>query len=252
MRNVHGSTKNNLPPEARPASQFCRELVRFAPSTRASATLQAMATPSQLKRDFDVGQRLCDAPLVHTVDGVLSADLCRHIVAIAKPKMSRAQVSGQAGLRVSHGRSNSRTWVRHDTDELVYDAVSKVAAIVGLPLVYAESLQVIHYGTGQEYRPHFDAYDLATEKGQRYCQRAGQRLITALVYLTDVEAGGATGFPNLGFEVAPRCGKLLIFHNCFPGTTIRDPKTYHQGKPPTRGGKWAFNLWFHERRYQSP
>ncbi len=27
---------------------------------------------------------------------------------------------------------------------------------VGLPLVNAESVQVINYGAGQEYQPHFD------------------------------------------------------------------------------------------------
>jgi len=210
-----------------------------------------MALNLILRRDFGGGQRLCDTPLVHTIDGVLSPEACAHIIKVAEPKMSRARVSGASGLRVSDGRSNSRTWVGHDSDEKVHAAASRIADVVGLSLVYAESLQVIHYGQGQEYRPHFDAYDLATEKGQRYCQRAGQRLVTALVYLTDVTAGGATGFPTLDMEVKPRCGKLLIFHNCFPGTTTRDPRTYHQGKAPRRGEKWAFNLWFHERPYQT-
>jgi len=210
-----------------------------------------MAPPGTLLREFDRGRRLCEAPLVHVLDDVLSAEECAHIIDIAGPKMGRARVSGSEGVRLSAGRSNTRTWVRHDVDDKVLTIASRIAGVVGMPLVHAESLQVIHYGRGQEYRPHFDAYDLTTEKGQRYCERGGQRLITALVYLNNVKAGGETGFPHLKIDVLARRGRMLIFHNCHPQTTTRDPNTYHQGKAPLRGRKWAFNLWFHERPYQT-
>lgn len=210
-----------------------------------------MSATSTLKRDFDGGQRLSEAPLVHVLDGVLSPEECAHIVEVARPKMDQARVSGTDGVRVSTGRSNTRTWVRHRTDEQILAVSERIATIVGMPLVHAEALQVIHYAAGQEYLPHFDAYDLTTEKGQRYTARGGQRLITALAYLSDVDPGGETGFPRLGIDVEARRGRLLIFHNCFPGTTTRDPKGFHQGKAPLWGGKWAFNLWFHERPYQT-
>ncbi|HFE45981.1 MAG TPA: 2OG-Fe(II) oxygenase [Nannocystis exedens] len=209
-----------------------------------------MAGTRILQRDFQHrGSRLCEAPLVHLIDDVVSPSECAHIIEIAAPKMNQARVSGVAGVRYSSGRSNTRTWVRHTIDEEVWRVAERVAALVALPLAHAESLQVIHYSEGQEYRPHFDAYDLTTEKGQRYCERGGQRLVTALIYLCDVEEGGETGFPRLSIDVAPRRGRLLVFHNCFPGTTTRDPRAYHQGKPPRCGDKWAFNLWFHERPY---
>lgn len=200
------------------------------------------------RREFDDGERLCDAPLVHVFDGLLAPDECAHVITVARPKMRRSQVSGEARGRVSDGRTNALTWLRHDADDVVQAIAGRIAARVGLPLAHAESLQVIHYEPGQEYRPHFDAYDLSTEKGRRYCERGGQRLVTALAYLSEVE-GGATGFPRLGLEVAPRPGRVLVFHNCHPGTDVRDPRTYHQGKPPVRGDKWAFNLWFHARPY---
>ncbi|MCB9703432.1 MAG: 2OG-Fe(II) oxygenase [Myxococcales bacterium] len=202
-----------------------------------------------LRRDFPAGERLCDEPLVHVVDDVLSADECEHVIAVAEPKMRRSQVSGEGGGRHSQGRTSELTWLAHGTDPTIAAVAARVADVVGLPLSHAESLQVIHYGAGQEYRPHYDAYDLSTEKGRRYTARGGQRLVTALVYLRDVEEGGATGFPRLFIDVQPRRGRVLIFHNCHPGTDVRDPRAYHQGKAPLWGGKWAFNLWFHERPY---
>jgi prolyl 4-hydroxylase len=206
------------------------------------------------RREFDGGERLCDEPLIHAFDGLLTAKECTHLVELAKPKMRRSQVSGVTGGRYSDGRTNALTWLEHDTDAVVQAVVERIAAQVGLPRTHAESVQVIHYDRGQEYRPHFDAYDLTTEKGQRYCARGGQRMVTALAYLSNVPAGGETGFPRLNLDVQPKLGKVLVFHNCHPGTTTRDPRSYHHGKPPLRGSKWAFNLWFHEDVYwaQSP
>lgn len=199
--------------------------------------------------EFADGQRLCASPLVHLLDGLLAADECAHIIAAARPQLRRSQVSGGDGGKHSAGRTSARAWLRHDLDPTVHAVAARIAARVGLPLAHAESLQVIHYEAGQEYRPHYDAYDLDTDKGRRYCERGGQRLVTALAYLGEVEAGGATSFPRLALDVQPRTGRVLIFHNCHPGTTRRDPRTYHQGQPPLRGDKWAFNLWFHERPY---
>lgn len=202
-------------------------------------------------REFAGGRRLCDDPLIHVFDDLLAADECDHIVAVARPRMRRSQVSGEKGGRLSDGRTSALTWLRHDTDAIVGAVAERIAAVVGLPLVHAEALQVIHYERGQEYRPHFDAYDLSTEKGRRYCARGGQRLVTTLAYLSDVDRGGETGFPRLDLRIEPRRGRLLLFHNCHPGGDVRDPRTYHQGRAPLRGEKWAFNLWFHARSYQT-
>jgi len=207
------------------------------------------STSTTPARSFAGGQRLCDSPLVHVLDAVVAAEECAHIIAAARPMMRRSQVSGASGGKHSPGRTSERAWLKHGLDPTVHAVATRIAALVGLPLAHAESLQVIHYEPGQEYRTHFDAYDLSTEKGQRYCERGGQRLVTALAYLGEVEAGGATAFPRLGLEVQPQTGRVLIFHNCPPGSTRCDPRTEHQGKPPLRGEKWAFNLWFHERPY---
>jgi prolyl 4-hydroxylase len=202
-----------------------------------------------LRRDFAGGERLCDAPLIHRLDALLSADECAHIIALARPLLKRSQVSGASGGKFSDGRTSERAWLKHAVDPVVHAAATRIADAVGLPLAHAESLQVIHYEPGQEYRPHFDAYDLGTDKGRRYCERGGQRIVTALAYLSAALAGGTTGFPRLGLEVEPQPGRVLVFHNCHPGTNVCDPRTYHQGKPPLRGDKWAFNLWFHESPY---
>ena len=100
------------------------------------------------------------------------------------------------------------------------------------------------------YQHHFDAYDHGTTRGDYNMQRGGQRLVTVLAYLNDVEEGGTTSFWHLNLEIQPLQGRLLVFHNCLPNTNKKHLKTLHQGNAPLSGEKYAFNLWFHEFPYQ--
>ncbi len=200
--------------------------------------------PPTLRATYPGGVQLHDRPAIWVFDDFAPADACAHVRSLAEPLMAPAKVSRDAGGVASAGRTNDVTWLRHDLDVVTRALVARVAALVGLPASHAESFQVIRYGHGQEYRGHFDAYDLTTERGQRCCARGGQRLITTLTYLCDVEAGGETAFPTLGLAVPPRRGRMVLFHNCLPGTTTVDRKSLHAGTPVVAGQKWAFNLWF--------
>jgi prolyl 4-hydroxylase len=204
-----------------------------------------------LKSSYPGGTRLHAGPDVHTVDGFIQRDEALCLMRIAGPLMGESKVSGDKAGFKSTGRTNSLAWVKHGDDPVIARLAERIADLVGLPLVNAEAYQVIRYDKSQEYRPHFDAYDLSTERGQRCCARGGQRLVTVLGYLTPVEAGGATRFPNLDLNVAPDPGRLLIFHNCHAGSNQRHPNSLHQGTPVELGRKWAFNLWFHERQFQN-
>ncbi len=210
-----------------------------------------MSALPALRQAYANGEKLHTLPDVHVVDGVIKRDEALHIIRIAGPMMGESKVSGDKAGFKSSGRTNSLAWVKHEHDAVTSRVAERIADIIGLPIENAESLQVIRYDAGQEYRAHFDAYDLDTERGQRCCQRGGQRLITTLGYLTPVEEGGSTRFPKLDLDVEPAAGRLLIFHNCYPGTNKRHPLSLHQGSPVVKGRKWAFNLWFHERRFRS-
>jgi prolyl 4-hydroxylase len=192
---------------------------------------------------------LHELPRIYVVDDVLDPGECAHVIGLGRPQLADAMVSGDSKGRQSQGRTNRLAWVRHDTDAITSRACGRIAEIVGLPLENAESMQVIRYDESQRYKPHYDAYDLETERGQRCCARGGQRMATALVYLDDVTAGGETGFPRLDIQVQAKRGRLLVFHNCHPDSTVRHPDTLHEGCPVLVGTKWAFNLWFHERAW---
>ena len=71
-------------------------------------------------------------------------------------------------------------------------------------------------------------------------------MITALIYLNDVEDGGATYFPELNISINPKKGNVLVFHNTISETTNINPRSLHAGMPVSSGEKWAANLWFRE------
>ncbi len=151
----------------------------------------------RLKDSYDLGQQIADDPLVQVIDDFVTETERNHIIRLTRDKLDTALVSAVGAAQTSDGRTGSVAWVKHDHTPIVRGLVKRVSNLVGIPVRHAESLQVVHYGETQEYKPHFDAYDMTTEKGQQRTTKGGQRLVTALMYLNEVEDGGGTIFPKL-------------------------------------------------------
>ncbi|XP_049519104.1 prolyl 4-hydroxylase subunit alpha-2-like [Dermacentor silvarum] len=103
-------------------------------------------------------------------------------------------------------------WLR-DIDHSVLQRVTRrIAVATNLSLQSAEDYQVANYGLAGHYSPHTDA--MSFDKIADHIDRKdGNRLATMLMYLSDVEAGGATAFVNLGIAVKPRAGTALFWYN---------------------------------------
>ncbi len=205
----------------------------------------------QLKERYELGDIVATDPLVTVIDDFVTEAERSHIIKLGRQGLGAAKVSTMGDNAYSEKRTGSVAWVSHDQTPVVRNLVRRVSDIVEIPIGHAESLQVIHYGETEEYKTHFDAYDLNTEKGRLRTAKGGQRLLTALMYLNDVEAGGGTGFPKLKLEVEPIPGRIVLFHNIAPGSENRHKKSLHGGLPVIAGEKWACNLWFRAHPYQS-
>lgn len=204
----------------------------------------AMSETIQLKGQYEAATVYSSDPLVAVRDNVISPIECLYLIELAKPHIKRAGVVLDEGYKESDGRTGSNHWLKYDEDDVVNSIGQRLADIVGLPLSNAESMQVIHYGPTQEYRPHFDAFNLSLPRGQRAAKWGGQRLVTALVYLNQPESGGSTEFPKLGIKVPALPGRMVIFHNTSEDMSGPHPNSLHAGMPVEAGEKWAFNLWF--------
>lgn len=202
---------------------------------------------ASIQKTYSITHILSESPFVGYQDGVLTADECKYIIELASGRMSRAQVSLDKESVIISGRSGSNCWISYASDEKVKQIGERIVQIVGIPLENAERMQVIHYGPEQEYRSHYDAYNLANERGKRCCRYGGQRLVTALVYLNDVEQGGGTRFDKLNTAIEAKRGRMALFNNVDEDYNRPHPNSLHAGDAVIKGEKWAFNIWFHAR-----
>ena len=202
-----------------------------------------------IKREYPIGKKISDEPVIYVFDDFIQEVEIENIVSTAKTKLQRAQVSFQHGGGESDGRTGSNCWIDLLHNNVIAGLSRRVSELVGIPLQNAESLQVVHYGVSQEYQAHFDGWDHGSESGERCMARGGQRLVTCLLYFNDVEEGGGTGFPKLDIEVRAKKGRMILFHNVYPGTNDKHALSLHGGLPVSKGEKWACNFWFRERNY---
>jgi len=82
--------------------------------------------------------------------------------------------------------------------------------------------------------------------GQNVGYGIGSRVFTAFIYLSDVEQGGETEFPDLSppLRVRPERGAMLLWPSVLDGDpTVVDKRTRHAALPVTRGVKLSANLW---------
>ena len=126
-----------------------------------------MTKTIELKGSYEATEAYSLDPLVGVRNNVISPIECAYLIELAKPHIKRAGVVLDEGYKESEGRTGSNHWLKYDEDDVVQSVGQRISDIVGLPLEYAESMQIIHYGPEQEYRPHFDAFNLSLPKGQR-------------------------------------------------------------------------------------
>jgi len=69
---------------------------------------------------------------------------------------------------------------------------------------------------------------------------------TLVMYLREPAKGGATVFPDVGLEVAPKRGTGVFFSYDRPDPATR---TLHGGAPVLEGEKWVATKWLREREF---
>ena len=186
-------------------------------------------------------------PIVYVVTDFINEHECDAFISAARGKLKPSTVISDEKFISHQARTSENCWLEHDSNEVVHEVSKRLSILVQMPIRNAEQYQIVYYGPGSEYKPHFDSFDINTKEGKKNWEPGGQRILTVLAYLNDVEEGGGTGFPNLDFEVKPKKGDVLVFHNTLKDSTEIHPNSLHAGLPVVSGEKWAINLWFRER-----
>lgn len=129
---------------------------------------------------------------------------------------------------------------------LVQELDAMLFALNRIDPAHGEPVQGQRYAEGQEFKPHCDYFNPGGVDWDRYTSVAGQRTWTFMVYLNDVEAGGATRFKCIDKTFQPEAGKLLAWNNRRPDGSV-NPNTLHHGMKVRRGTKYVLTKWYREK-----
>jgi prolyl 4-hydroxylase len=200
-------------------------------------------------REVRVATRM-NKPIIAVLEGVLSDEECDELIRRSSDKMHRSTtVDPLTGKHeVVADRSSEGTFFALNADPFIARIDQRVAEIMNWPNDHGEGLQVLHYGTGGEYKPHFDYFPPEDPGSHVQMTIGGQRVSTLVMYLNDVEEGGTTIFPDVGLEVVPKKGSAVYFEYTNSKNQL-DRLTLHGGSPVTRGEKWIVTKWMRQRRY---
>lgn len=113
--------------------------------------------------------------------------------------------------------------LRRDFDEKINSLIKPlVRQTWGVDLIEHSGTHIVRYTSGNYYAAHTDT---GLNLNKRY--------FTVLCYLNEDFMGGQTSFPRLGYSVAPRSGKAVIF-----------PASYfHRAETVINGEKYIYVSW---------
>ena len=189
-------------------------------------------------------------PDIVVLENLLRADECAALIAYASRELQPSTIvePGSGSLSTIAERSSEGALFQRGATSLLTTIEHRIAALLQWPVENGEGIQVLHYRPGGEYRPHFDYFAPTDPGSTQHTRTGGQRVATLIMYLNDVEAGGATIFPNLGLEVTPRRGSAVYSSYCNSQGQL-DPATLHGGAPVVAGEKWIATKWLRQKRY---
>jgi prolyl 4-hydroxylase len=108
-------------------------------------------------------------------------------------------------------------------NKTVWSLMNEYAKSWNFPFQSIEPISVQKYEPGQKYDKHIDH------------STGLSRILSAVVYLNTVSAGGETYFPRFNFSVKPFAGRVVLF----PSNFIYE----HEARPPLEGVKYAAAYW---------
>ncbi|KAL4647793.1 prolyl 4-hydroxylase subunit alpha-3-like [Arapaima gigas] len=163
----------------------------------------------------------------------------------AQPGMKRSLVASGENQATAEYRISKSAWLKDTSHPVVRKLDFRIAALTGLKVQppYAEHLQVVNYGIGGHYEPHFDHATSASSP--LYKLKTGNRVATFMIYLSPVEAGGSTAFIYANFSVPVVENAALFWWNLHKNGQ-GNGDTLHAGCPVLVGNKWVANKWVHE------
>jgi len=187
-------------------------------------------------------------PHIVVVHDFLTPNQTDHLINLGKPKLHTSMHQSKNGTFIkSNIRTSKTAWIKDWEDPVLWKITKRIQLVTGLKVTQpkeAEDYQIANYGLGGLYVPHTD-HLMTNPNPDAYSpweKFVGDRIATFMIYLSNVDAGGATVFPRAGVTLWPKKGNAAFWWNLDKSGT-GDENTRHGACPVLHGDKWVSNKW---------
>jgi prolyl 4-hydroxylase len=194
---------------------------------------------------------LCEAPRVRFAKDFAPTWACDWLIEHARGRLSPGVM--YSGATRSVGFDANRRCSDYQFEILNADLVlllvrERISALTRLPVEAMEPPRIFHYALGEHIKPHYDRLSDGPGGIGEVQTYQGDRIATFLLYLNDDFDGGELDFPKVGLSHKGKTGDALYFTHV-DAAGKPDRLSLHAGLPITRGEKWVFSQWIHDRPY---
>uniref|UniRef100_A0A7S2RD56 ShKT domain-containing protein n=1 Tax=Eucampia antarctica TaxID=49252 RepID=A0A7S2RD56_9STRA len=197
--------------------------------------------------DSNIGSNhVVDNPWIVKFDDFVSNDEVDALISLAesngwdsKDSLSQPQTPKSTTCKIWAKDEKETTCL--ESNDVFNRVTHRISDLTSLPLVNFENVEMLKYEKHESTGMYHDFLIHDTWKP------AGPRILSAFLILSDVEEGGATGFPELDWLfINPRKGQLLLWPNVLSSNPIKmDSRIVQEGLPVVKGTKYAISVWIH-------
>ncbi|XP_062194222.1 probable prolyl 4-hydroxylase 6 [Phragmites australis] len=208
--------------------------------------------------DSSKSKRLSWHPRVFLYEGFLSDMECDYLISMARDKMDSSLVNEGARDNLQNNtNANIKAYLVDSKDTIVSKIEDRISTWSFLPKEYGGSMQIL------KYRVNKSGYN----KDEPQSSSRGDRLVTILMYLSDVKRGGETVFPRSelkgaqvdqgtpsecsGYAVHPVKGNAILLFDLKPDGVI-DQDGQYEVCSVLEGEEWLAIKHIHLRKIDTP
>ncbi len=225
---------------------FAERLSLYAGAMSSLAANPGATSPEYLLQHKGVRRVPSPRAIVLHCPNLLPPDLCAELVRLIDKDRRPSTIADANGDNYFR---TSETCDLEASEPAVRDLEARLFKLNGIDPAHGEPVQGQRYDVGQEFKAHTDFFEPNGADFERFCSVAGNRTWTFMIYLNDVEAGGATRFKVLKKMFQPEIGKLVCWDNHREDGSL-NPATLHHGMKVRKGVKYVITKWYRERAWE--
>lgn len=248
------SGRQSRTPVARPT----RELAKNYPFERGTCPAAINATQISVASH--------DSPRIFVYRNFMTAEEADYVIKYGEAVgLRRSEVATKDANSLSEVRTSTGTFLSSKGDPVLEAIEARIAAWAQVPVENGEAFYLLRYEEGQQYKPHYDFFDVSSLSlslfplppflpsadacaqpnlpgMDHFIGKAGNRIATVLIYLNAPDEGGATVFPKAEIMVPAERLTAVLFWSMTPETEL-DWESLHGGMPVVSGVKMAMTKW---------